>query len=199
MISLRSSLNKRNIFLIIVVLVILIFIYLSPSLVNEVGHGCTLDDIHPYLISTVKIEEWVLNHDCDNKVIFVTPFYKYESIENSPEWCSNLKSLSEKYNFEIGLHGYKHEKFGSSCGEFVIPSMDFFKAYKIYKITFQQEPKIWRSPCYRLNIIDYLFIKSKGMKNYGFVNSGETYHPNNLNESWCKIRPSWKYIFNKNC
>lgn len=169
-----------------------------PSWINEVGPGCTLDDVHPYLINTDKIEEWATNHHCDNKVVFVTPFYKEELITNSMKWVNTLKNLSEEYNFEIGLHGFKHEKFGRVCGEFIIPSFDFFRSYEIYTQAFNQTPKIWRSPCFNLNSIDYIFIKLKGMKNYGFINSGETYHPDNIKETWCELHPTWKDFFNKN-
>ncbi len=189
---------KFRIFLPIIILLFLI-VYFSPIFINEVGWGCTLDDVHPNKISVEKVEYWTANHNCNNKVVFVTPFYKSESIANYPEWCNELINLSKQYNFEIGLHGYKHEKFGSTCKEFLIPSLDFFQAYKIYEKAFYKKPLIWRSPCFDLNIIDYIFIKSKNMKNFGFINSGEVYHPNNLESSWCKLHPSWKDFFNRKC
>lgn len=191
---------KLDTILLTVILILIGFIiYFLPLLINELGWGCTLDDAHPSKISIEKVEYWVANHNCNNKVVFVIPFYKSESIANYPEWCNELINLSKKYNFEIGLHGYKHEKFGNACREFIVPSLGFFRAYKIYEKAFNKKPLIWRSPCFNLNIIDYIFIKSKNVKNFGFINSGETYHPNNLNKSWCKLHPSWKDFFNRKC
>lgn len=185
--------------LIIGILLIILIIYFIPFLINEIGLGCTLDDLHPNKIGIEEIKYWAINHNCNNKVVFVIPFYQSESLTDYPKWCSDLINLSKQYNFKIGLHGYKHEKYGKDCGEFILPSLDFFRAYKIYESAFKTKPKIWRSPCFNLNIIDYFFIKSKAMKNYGFINSGETYHPNNLNISWCKLNPSWKHFLNKKC
>ena len=95
---------------IIFVFLFILVIYTLPMFMNEVGWGCTLDDVHPNTISIEEIEYWVVNHDCNNKVVFVIPFYESESIFNHKEWVNTIDACEVFEPYLTPMHRYLYDQ-----------------------------------------------------------------------------------------
>jgi len=189
--------------IIISVIVLSITIYFLPGtlLSDYTKKLTTLDDISPKTITVEEIRSFLNDHKNENVVIFITPFYGGNTdLISHKEWVKQINDTQKEYNFTLGLHGYSHEFFGHDCPEFLFPnSFKINKAREEFKNAFGYYPKLFRAPCYVLNIFDYIYVSHLGMKNLGFYKHGTTYHPTNLEKDWDALHPSiLNSIFNEN-
>ena len=172
--------RKKCIFHFIIALALLL-IYFIPGrfFVDYDSHITSLDDVSPVTASLGQIQQFLDIHRNESIVIFITPFYAHETnLVGNKEWVDGIKSLQKNYSFELGLHGNSHRLFNSRCNEFLLPQPWKIKeAREEFKSAFGYYPTIFRAPCFDLNVFDYLYVKASGMKNYGWLNHGEVYHP----------------------
>lgn len=173
---------KKILIFILVLLFLLIYAYGSKIFTDYSSKTTTLDDASPVTVAPSQLELFLKEHEKENLVIFVTPFYEEKTnLTGNKEWVENITELQKEYNFTIGLHGYSHKFLQSYCDEFLFPNPGRIRAAREeFKNAFGYYPKVFRAPCFELDIFDYIYIKLLGMKNYGWLNKGDVYHPKDL-------------------
>ena len=159
-----------------------LYFYLGRLWTDYTTKVTTLDDASPITVSTNQIKSFLDAHKNESIVIFITPFYHSQTnLTSNKEWVNGLKELQKNHVFEIGLHGYSHRFLGGECVEFILPqTMQLKKAREEFKNAFGYYPKFFRGPCFNLNIIDFLYVKISGIKNYGWFGKGPVFHPEDL-------------------
>lgn len=170
----------------IVAIIVFLVIFFLPGriLTDYESKITTLDDVSPYNVSIDRLEYFLKKHQNENVVLFITPFYAHKTnLTGNMEWVEGVKELRKKYNFSLGLHGYSHRFLGHECLEFLFPNpFRINKAREEFKAAFGYYPKLFRAPCFNLDLVDYIYIKSLGMKNYGWYGHGKFYHPEDLDK-----------------
>lgn len=178
---------------IIPILIFLIIFFLPGRVLTDYESEVTaLDDVSPYTISIERIEYFLKKHQNESVVLFITPFYHHKTnLTGNMEWVQGVKELRKKYNFNLGLHGHSH-RLSFTEYEFLLPNpWKISKAREEFKRAFGFYPELFRAPCFCLDVVDYVYVKSLGMKNYGWYGHGKNYHPDNLDKHWYELHPSF--------
>lgn len=79
---------------------------------RKIPCSLTVDDIHPHAINIEKLNELLdlLRRYKLKSTLFVIPFRRGRNISENKEYVNLLKNYLDEGN-EIGLHGYRHERY----------------------------------------------------------------------------------------
>ena len=110
------------------------FIYVV-MLINS-RNPLIVDDVHP-------------NNPCDNllekaDILYIIPHFENNSINDSKEWCANIRSL----NKTTGLHGITHSYYEFNKN---VSKEEISSAINAFEICFEEKPKSFRPPYNKMN------------------------------------------------